>query len=900
MITDKVGSASLFALMLIGSAAAQADQAPPPGSNDEVAEVVVTGSRIPRDNAQRAESITSISAEDLESQGFRNVFDALSTVSQNTGFTQGADFGNTFTPAANAISLRGLGPNHTLVLINGRRVADYPTAYDGQVNFVNLATIPSAAIDRVEVLNGGASAIYGSDAIAGVVNVILKDHVEGVQFNVKAGTTERGGGDNGRLQITGGHEWDRLSAVFALELSKTDPVWSRDRGFMSSSTREGEFPTNIWSRQDLDSGDYIDPTGACNALASTFRGSVVSTTGRGGSRFCGSDRAQPTYWTTQTGNEAQDLYASAKYSLNENTTLFGDVIVNINRIQNNTRGPNWTAAAATTGFFFNQNTGTYEAWNRRISPEEIGGVDRFDRFWQETAADVTTGVRGKFGESEWNYEAAWSGSVYRSRNTRPRLLASIDTFFLGPQLGTDADGVPIYAPDESRFAKPLTPDEFANLMGRTKSKDLTWLQTVSLTAQGPIFELPAGPVRMAGVLEWGNQGFSSTPDPTINEGLYFNTPPVNKVSGSRKRYAAATELRIPVLAPLTATIAGRYDDYKFAGRGDNKFTYNAGLEYRPVSTLLLRGGYGTSFRAPDMNYVFQTLTRGYFASTTDYYRCALAGQALSNCDFANVSPGSNFLQAGNADLKFENGKSWGYGFVWTPVSAFQASVDYWNMRIDDLVTNIDEDTLLRIEADCRTGTRPIDSGQCVDALNRIQRNPANAPLNPNAITNILVNPINAAFEQTSGIDATATVKWQLGERHSFVWTSNFTRVLRHRRRQFAGDAEQDYLNALDNVDWRNKVLTNLSWTFERWTTDVQVTRYSKLPNAAQDAYITPTSIANVSTQFRLNDNSDVRVIVNNVFDTIKDDPSFGWPYYPVGNYTPYGRQYWLEYDYRFK
>ena len=178
--------------------------------------------------------------------------------------------------------------------------------------------------------------------------------------------------------------------------------------------------------------------------------------------------------------------------------------------------------------------------------------------------------------------------------------------------------------------------------------------------------------------------------------------------------------------------------------------------------------------------------------------------------------------------------------------------------------------------------------------------PPTAPLNPNAITNILINPINAAFEQTSGIDASATVKWHLGEQHAFAWTTNFTRVLRHRRRQFAGDEEQDYLNALDNVDWRNKVITNLTWSFERWTTDVQVTRFSKVPNSAQDAYLTPTSIANVSTQFRVNDNVDVRAIVNNVFDTVKDDPSFGWPYYPVGNYTPYGRQYWVEMDYRFR
>jgi outer membrane receptor protein involved in Fe transport len=354
-----------------------------------------------------------------------------------------------------------------------------------------------------------------------------------------------------------------------------------------------------------------------------------------------------------------------------------------------------------------------------------------------------------------------------------------------------------------------------------------------------------------------------------------------------------------VLQPLTATVAGRFDDYSFAGRGDNKFTYNAGLEFRPVQTLLLRGSYSTSFRAPDMNYVFQTLTRGYFESTTDYYRCTLANQPLSDCEFADVAPGNNFIQSGNRDLKFENGKSWSYGVQWAPLAAFEISVDYWNLRIDDLVTNIDEDTLLRIEADCRTGARPLDSVQCTDALTRILRNPADAPLNPNAINLILVNPINAAFEQASGIDASTTAKWRLGERHRFEWTTSFTRVLRHKRRQFAGDSEQDYLNALENVNWRNKVLTNLTWSYGQWTSDLQVTRFGRIPNSAQTEYITPTSIANVSTQYKVNDASSVRVIVNNLFDTVKDDPSFGWPYYPVGNYTPYGRQYWLEMDYRF-
>ena len=136
--------------------------------------VVVTGSRIPRASLEGPSAVTVITAADLTKQGFTNVFDALSNQSQNSGFTQGADYGNTFTPSANAISLRGLGPNHTLVLLNGRRMADFPIAYDGMVNFTNLANIPSGVVERIEILSGGASAIYGSDAIAGVVNIILK------------------------------------------------------------------------------------------------------------------------------------------------------------------------------------------------------------------------------------------------------------------------------------------------------------------------------------------------------------------------------------------------------------------------------------------------------------------------------------------------------------------------------------------------------------------------------------------------------------------------------------------------------------------------------------------------------------------------------------------------------
>ena len=121
--------------------------------------VVITGSRIPRAGSEGPSAVTVITGDDITKQGYRNVFDALTNQTQNSGFVQGADYGNTFTPSANAISLRGLGPNHTLVLLNGRRMADFPIAYEGTVNLTNGANIPARVVVRIVILRGGGSAV---------------------------------------------------------------------------------------------------------------------------------------------------------------------------------------------------------------------------------------------------------------------------------------------------------------------------------------------------------------------------------------------------------------------------------------------------------------------------------------------------------------------------------------------------------------------------------------------------------------------------------------------------------------------------------------------------------------------------------------------------------------------
>uniref|UniRef100_UPI0035AEF34F TonB-dependent receptor plug domain-containing protein n=1 Tax=Chitinimonas sp. TaxID=1934313 RepID=UPI0035AEF34F len=613
----------LLALAISALALAD-DPTAPPADNSQI---VVTGSRIPRAAKEGPSSVTVITSKDLERQGYRNVYDALNQTTQNTGFTQGADFGNTFTPAANAVSLRGLGPNHTLVLINGRRVADYPIAYEGSVNFVNLANIPSAIVDRIEILNAGASAIYGSDAIAGVVNVILKKQIDGFDINAKLGTTQRGGGSSQRLQASGGLQSGALNGVFAAELSHNDPIWSKDRDFMASSTLNGEAPTAIWSRRNLGNGKFLSPADNCAGFANLFDGSTVPYTNKKGT-FCGSGKAQPSFWTTRTGNDSQNIYGGLNYQLGD-TTLFADLLAGFNHTWNNTRGPSWTSASSSNSYFYNQNTKSLEAWSRRFSPEELGSASNYNKEWHDTALNFSLGARGTLGD--WHYETAYNISSYTSRARTPRILAGIDNYFLGPQLGTDADGVAIFAPDPARFNKPLAPGELASLFGFTESRNTAWSHALSGSISGDLLELPAGPLKVAALGEIGGQGFANKADPQVAKGVFYNLASSPDVAGSRTRYAAALELRAPITRQLQATLAGRYDDYKYAGSGDSRFTYNGSLEYRPQQTLLIRANLASSFRAPDMNYLFRSQTKGYYASSTDYYQCGLSGQPLDKC-----------------------------------------------------------------------------------------------------------------------------------------------------------------------------------------------------------------------------------------------------------------------------
>ena len=213
------------------------------GDSQDLGRVSVTGSRIKRTDIEGATPLITITKDDIRAQGFQTVFDAVSNLTQNTGSVNGENFQAGFNGSLQPINLRDFGPGRTLVLVNGKRTADYPFPYNGESASFNYASIPLAAVERIEVLTSGASSIYGSDAVAGVVNIILVDGLEDQTLRVVAGSGIGAGtgGESINIEFAGGGFGDRFAYTYALEYRQDEevPVASRSEHDSYLDAREG-------------------------------------------------------------------------------------------------------------------------------------------------------------------------------------------------------------------------------------------------------------------------------------------------------------------------------------------------------------------------------------------------------------------------------------------------------------------------------------------------------------------------------------------------------------------------------------------------------------------------------------------------------------------------------------
>jgi outer membrane receptor protein involved in Fe transport len=886
--------------------------------------VVVTGSLIPQSQVETASPVITITAEDLQKKGFKNVYDALKQLPAATGSVQDAQDTNTFTPGANTISLLGLDPSFTLVLMNGRPLADYPLLYNSNSNFVDLATIPSFLVERIDILPGNQSAVYGSAAIAGVVNIITKKNIDGYEARVRLGAYDDGGGRSEQFSISGGHNTDRLTTMFGLEYSNQDPIFGKDRDFLDSTLDNPIASQRIAQRDrviiDAFDGRYVDPGQArCDRAAGLQGGDLEyqsrprNSVSRPFDYYCGSFSG-PGFSTFMNDRKDVNIFGSVAYRFNDSAEVYADVLHNSSKVKLYGAGTQFWANGVGEGspaYLFDIDSGHLLSLAQHLyAPEELGGLA--DSTIDQEAYVVNVGLRGALGDSNWDYDVYYHRSAFKTdEKSRRALTGLVDDFFLGEQDGFDPyfNYYPAYHLDSTKFWGAVTPEEFLTYTDINRSESSTYSQQLGATLVNTnLFEMPAGPVGFAAVVEAGNQYWDNPVDPRVTAGDFWGTGGTSG-QGKRDRQAIGAEISIPLDEMLTANVSARYDRYSASGNSQGKITYKLGMEFRPTDTLLLRGNYATAFRAPDMGYIFSQGSV-FFTSVEDVYNCRInEGDNYTTCDDPYDSVQIQGGSTGNPDLKYITAESFGLGFVWSPSSAFSLKGDFYNVQINNEVASYSLATILEKEADCRLGHTSagvpvnINSPSCQQFLSQVERRPLDATFNPGALLSVQTVPINVASENVRGIVANATYRMDTDRLGLFTLALDYNTTLSQKYKQFPDDElPYDYLRANDYYAQFKDIATgSLSWEKDDWSATLYGVRYGPTWNLAGTGKVAPWMVYNASVQWNPTEDMTISLVANNVLNNRppKDDTFNLYPYYNPYNYNPYGRLYMLEVAYRF-
>ncbi|CAN5805699.1 TonB-dependent receptor [soil metagenome] len=655
----------------------------------EVDRVTVTGTNITSDSPPFVpESI--FNREAVERSGARTLGDFFQSMPQNSGGTFTENQSDSLSPGAAAVALRGLGPDATLVLVNGRRVAPYPFAQGGITAFVDLNALPLAAIQQIDVLRDGASAIYGTDAIAGVVNVRFLQRYDGALVNFGYGnTTDTDVGEYRASFITGlTNEARGFELVVVGDYFDRAALFQTDRYFSRSidQTRQGgsSFLSSV-----ANPGTVFHPiTGNPLRVPANSDGTPeVSEFRSGRNRF---DRAP--FQPLIPGTERYGVFARAKVQLAPRADLFAEFSYrNTWTLQQLSPAPiegdvENIAVPATNPF---NPFGAPVRFRYRVT--EAG--PRSDEI-ESDAYRAVAGVNLKLTE-RWSFESALlysetQAEVQSFNNlSRPALLAALaDT---NPATSFNVFGA------GNNVNNPATIDALRVTTTRTGASRIFGADA---KADGPLFKLPAGELLTAFGMEYRYEELSDRFDPFSNAG---NVIDLNSTSANGDRdiigafvefYApiVSAEMAIPAVHSLEAQLAFRGESYSDFGETVNP---KIGLAWRPVADwLLLRGSYSTGFRAPSL-VQSSTGSLTFSQELRDERRFRVTGSPEDRSSPIQV------LSGGNPDLEAEDSKNFSAGFVLTPpvLPGLTFSLDYFHIEVDGSIASLDSQFILDNEED---------------------------------------------------------------------------------------------------------------------------------------------------------------------------------------------------------
>jgi len=774
----------------------------------KVEKIEVTGTNIKRIEGESALPVTVITKEDIDKTGATTAMELLQLISSNNSLgnvSLGNVIGST-TFSAQTASLRGLGGGRTLVLINGKRVDGFAGEIQG-VQGVNLAVIPFAAIERVEVLKDGASAVYGSDAIGGVINFIIRQNYQGAEANVYYGMpTRSGGGTQERVSGAVGFgdlAKNKYNVFMSLSYDKQKNLEQRDRDFSNTSFRPGiglvgissnTFPGRITTGgigvpgtpNNCAPSTYLADLGGCYYDPSAAKGVQMIPDDKLWN-FFGSARVQfgagwqgyltGLYSRDETNYRIQPVPISNLFNYGPN----GDIPETITLRPSSPFYPHALAQAAGVD---GQNL------NIRYRAHENGLRDTTDT---NDNGQIVVGIKGAL--VNWDLDGSY---FYSEGKTKQSLNGGFP--LLTPLLPLLNSGtVNLFAPNTPAVAAQLQATNYMGEVFNGKSKNYG----IQGKASGEILALPAGPLAIAVGGEVRKEQLGQTPAAVLGTGdLAGYGGNILDVNASRNIRAAYVELSVPILKNLEANVAARNDHYSDFGSTTNP---KVSLRWEPTKSVLLRGSYGKGFLAPSLYQLFTPQISGVSpAGTTDPVRCPVTHDTGFDCDTQ-----FGFIFGGNPQLKPEKAEQATFGIVFEPTSGVSFGADYFKIRLNNAITNgIPYTTIL---------------GDLNTYGNLVTRGPADPafPNLPGRIVSIQQTYINLGALHIEGVDLEAHIKGSAQSWGKLRFDVSGTYYMRNDAQNtdgtYSGFISNQFGSAVSGVVPRWKHYATLTWDSGPWS-----------------------------------------------------------------------------------
>lgn len=749
-----LGSAAIVA-GYAAPALAQADPTPQPKAQvlGDDSDIVVTGSRIRRQDLAGVGPATVVTAEQIQNTGIVNIETALQRLPANAGFAgnQTSAYWTNNGYGTAQVNLRGLGIKRTLVLLNGRRLVAGGT---GANSSPDLNMIPVVALARTDVLKDGASAIYGADAMAGVVNLVTRTDYEGLGLSVRQGITERGDGSDLTADLLWGIRNDR-------------------GGFMAAVTYQKTSAVNMASRAPCSLAETTPGSLSCVNSASTIGGRAVLPNGQ-----------QINFNQVPGGNgNFYEPYSPAKHNFNSNPFL--NAVSPVERVST----AFFADYALTDGIqAFGEFLYTFRKSNQIATPGTLRNLSipasnptnptgqnlvlaqrrlaepGARHFFQETDTwQGTFGLRGKLA-NDWAWEVA--GSFGRNTavdgSTNIANLERVANTLDRSKCSSTA-GAAIPCGDYLGFGD-LTPQVLDYILFTSRDRGGNELGTVTADLNGDLFSLPAGAVSFAtGVVYRREKGWRD-PDPLTVLGV-ANVNQQDPISGSSTAKEAYLELSVPVLAntafakALTLDGAVRYSDYNLFG---SDWNYKLSADWVVNDSIRLRGTYGTGFRIPNVPELFGGVSEGNLTTTDPCSRYTSSGNVtlIANCQASGVP--ANYTQlgttilttvGGNQSLRPESSTTWTVGTVISPrgiIPGLSLTADWFDIKIKDAIRAIPGSTKLAVCYASQNLSHPFCSDFTRSALT-------------GEVTYLSAQPINTGREEMNGLDLGLVYSGAVGE-----------------------------------------------------------------------------------------------------------------------------------------